>query len=185
MSGIPVEIKLFLGIWRGAGYFLYYGYGGGVMKLRGLRGIPLIVAISASVILACISVLLMAGEYHSARFNLETYDREYQGWQAFRQMKPAYYEDNKEAVGACLTSLDAARDNFWVKRSMRELVGLFILAGLGSAAGGFLAIWGLILLIGMGFHKLGRWLSLRSGPKPGRPLECEPPLQSSISAECR
>lgn len=155
------------------------------MKRRGLRSIPLFVAVSASVILTCISVLLMAGEYHSARFNLDTYDREYQGWQACRQMKPAYYEDNKEAVSSCLTSLEAARDNFWVKRSMGELAGLFIIAGLGSAAGGYLAIWGLILLIGVGFHKLVRWLSLRSPPKPGKPLECEPPLQSSISAECR
>ena len=71
------------------------------MKIRGLRGIPLFLAIGVSVILACVSVLLMAGEYHSARFNLDTYDREYQGWQACRQMKPAYYEENKDAVSSC------------------------------------------------------------------------------------
>jgi hypothetical protein len=158
------------------------------MKLRGLRGIPLFVAISASVIFACISVLLVAGEYHSARFNLDTYDREYQGWRACRQMNPAYYEDNKEAVSSCLTSLEAARDNFWLQRPMVELVGLFIIAGLGSAAGGYLGSWGVILLIGAGYQKSIRRLSLRSPSKPEspeRPLECEPPLQSGISAECR
>jgi len=154
------------------------------MKLRGLRGIPLFLAISASVVSACVCVLLMAGEYHSARFNFDTHDREYQGWQACRQMKPAYYEENKKAVSSCLKSLEEARENFWLKRSTTELVGLFIAAGLGSAAGGYVTTWGFLLLIGWGFQKCVRWLSFRSPPKPKRPLDSQSQLQPSISSEC-
>jgi hypothetical protein len=153
------------------------------MKIRGLRGIPLFLAIGVSVISACVCVLLIAGEYHTARSNLDTHDREYQGWQACRQMRPAYYEDNKEAVSSCLTSLDAARDNFWVKRSTVQVAGLFIISGLGSAAGGYLVTWGLILLIGLGFHRLFRWWSLRAPSKPKEPLEGHPPIPPSISTQ--
>lgn len=154
------------------------------MKRRGLRGVPLFLAISASVISACVCVLLMAGEYHSARFNFTTHDREYQGWQACRQMRPAYYEDNKEAVSSCLTSLEEARDNFWLRRSTAQLVGLFIIVGLSSAAGGYLAIWGLVCLVRISLRGVVRWLSLRSPPKPKGPLDSQSQLQPSISTEC-
>jgi hypothetical protein len=154
------------------------------MKLRGLRGIPLFLAVSASVVLACISVLLMAGEYHSVRSNLDALDREYQGWEACRQMRPAYYEDNKEAVSSCLKSLEETRDNFWLKLPKVQLAGLFIIVGLGSAAGGYVAIWVLVLLIGGCFQKFVRWLSLRSPPKPKMPLDSQSEIQPSISTEC-
>jgi hypothetical protein len=155
------------------------------MKRRGLRGIPLFLAISASVISACVCVLLMAGEYHSARFNLDTYDREYEGWQACRQVKPAYYEENQEAVSSCLTSLEAARDNFWLKRSTAQLAGLFIIGGLSSAAGGYGATWMLVWLIGVGCHKIVRWWSLRSSPKPKPPLDNQSHFRPDMSAEYR
>lgn len=155
------------------------------MKRRGLHGITLFLAIGASVVLACVSVLLMAGEYQSARFDMDTHVREYQGWQAFRQTNPAYYEDNKEAVSACMKSLEAAQDNFWLQRSKAELVGMFIIAGLGSAIGGYLAIWALVGVIGIGLQKVVKRLSLRSPPKQRRPLDSPPPLQSNISPEYR
>jgi hypothetical protein len=154
-----------------------------VMKRRGLRGVTLFLAISASVVSACISVLLMAGEYHSARFNLDTYDREYQGWEACRLTNPAYYADNKEAVSSCLTSLKAARDNFWLRRSTIQLAGMFIIAGLSSAAGGYVTAWGLVRLVGMGFHGFVRWLSLRFSPRPKKPLDSQSHLQPDISTE--
>ena len=153
------------------------------MKRRGLRGIPLFLAISTSVVSACVSVLLLAGEYHSARLNLDAYDREYQGWQACRQMNPAYYEDNKGAMDSCLKSLEAARDNFWLRCSTAQLAGLFIIVGLSSGAGGYVATWGLVCLVGMGFHGFVRWLSLRSPPKPKRPLDSQAPLHPDISTE--
>lgn len=177
------KIEPFPWIWQTAGYFLYFEYGGVVMRRRGLRGVTLFLAISASVISACVCVLLVAGEYHSARFKLDTHDREYQGWQACRQMNPAYFEANKEAMNSCLRSLEDARDNFWMKRSTAQLAGLFIIVGLGSAATGYLATWGLVWLVGMGFHRFFRWLSLRSPSKPKRPLESQSHLHPDISAE--
>ena len=153
------------------------------MRRRGLRGVTLFLAISASVVSACVCVLLMAGEYHSARFKRDAHDREYQGWLACRQMNPAYYEDNKEAVSSCLKSLEAARDNFWLRRSTAQLAGLFIIVGLGSAAAGYLATWGLVWLVGMGFQRFMRWLSLRSPPKPKRPLDSGSAFDPDVSAE--
>jgi len=125
----------------------------------------------------------MAGEYHSARFKLDTHDREFQGWQACRQMNPTYFDANKEAVRSCLTSLEDARDNFWLRRSTAQLAGLFIIAGLGIAAGGYLATWSLVWLVGIGFQRFVRWLSLRSPPKPRRPLDSQSHLHPDISAE--
>ncbi len=153
------------------------------MKRRGLRGIPLFLAISASVVSACVCVLLMAEKYHSARSTLDSHDREYQGWEACRLTNPTYYADNKEAVGSCQISLEAARDNFWLKRTMPELAGMFIIAGLSSAAGGYLAVWMFVSLISIGFRRFVRWLSLRSPPKPRKPLESQSHLQPDVSAE--
>jgi hypothetical protein len=155
------------------------------MKRRELRGVTLVLAISTSVVSACVCVLLMAGEYHSARFKRDAHVREYQGWLAFRQINPAYYADNKEAVSSCLKSLDEARDNFWLQRSTVELGGLFIIAGLGSAAGGYLVTWGLLWSIGMGIERFMRWLSLRSPPKPKEPLDSGTASDPDVSAEGR
>ena len=152
---------------------------------RKLHGVTLFLAISASVVSACVSVLLMSGEYHSARFNLDTYDREYQGWQACCQTNPAYYEENKEAVSSCLKSLQDARDNFWLRCSTAQLAGLFIVVGLGSAAGGYLTTWVLVALVGMCFHWFVRWLSLRSPPKPRKRPDRQSPFQADVSAEWR
>jgi len=170
-------------VWRTARCFLCFGYGGVIMRRRELRGVTHFLAISASVVSACVCVLLTVGEWHEARSNLNTHDREYQGWQAFRQTNAAYYDDNKEAVSSCLTSLKAAQDNFWLQRSTVELGGLFIVAGLGSAAGGYLVTWGLLWFIGMGIQRFMRWLSLRSRPKPKRPLDSESAIEADVPAE--
>ena len=150
---------------------------------RRLHGVTLFLAISASVVSACVSVLLMAGDYHSARFNFDTQDREYQGWQACRQTNPAYFEANKGAVESCLKNLEGARDNFWLRRSTVQLTELFIIVGLGSAAGGYLTIWVLVWLIGMGFHRMARWLSLRSPPKTRGPMDRQSHLHADVSTE--
>lgn len=155
-----------------------------MMKRRELHGITLLLAISASIVSACVCVLLMTEDYHSAQFNLDSYDREYQGWQAFSLTNPAYYADNKEAVSSCKKSLEAARDNFWLKRSKSELAGMFIIAGLSSAVGGYVVAWGLVCLVGMSFHGFVRWLSLRFSPRPKRPPDSRVDLQPDISTEC-
>jgi hypothetical protein len=112
----------------------------------------------------------MAGEYHSARFELDTHSRELQGWEACRQTKPAYFKANEEAVSSCLKSLDEARGNFWVKLPKAQLAGLFALASLGSAAGGYLAAWVVVWLGGLGIHRFIRWLALCFRLYPNRQM---------------
>jgi hypothetical protein len=149
-------------------YILYSG-GVEIMKTKsGLRGLRVFLATCASVACACVCVLLIAGEYHSARFKLDTYEREYQGWEAFGKTNPAYFEANREAVSSCLRNLDEARDSFWVKLPRTQAVGLFVAAGLGSAAGAYLATWAVLWLISAGIGQFGRWLVLCFQPKPQR-----------------
>ena len=118
-----------------------------------LQGVTSFLAICASVVSACVCVLLISGEYHSAHFKMDTYDRELQGWQACRQTNPDYFKANEQAVNSCLTSIDRARDNYWVKLPKAHLIVLFILAGLISAASGYLAAWTVVWLVGMSIYK--------------------------------
>src|SRR4030043_2323364 len=118
-----------------------------------LPGVTSFLAICASVVSACVCVLLISGEYHTAHFNLDTYDRELQGWQACRQTNPEYFKANEQAVNSCLTSIDQARDNYWVKLSKAHLIGLFVIAGLASAASGYLATWAIVWLVGISIYK--------------------------------
>ncbi|MEJ2701725.1 MAG: hypothetical protein P8Z79_04720 [Sedimentisphaerales bacterium] len=153
------------------------------MRRRKWQGVTLFLAISASVVSASVCVLVMVGEYHSAQYSLDTHEREYQGWQAFRQTNPTYYDDNKEAVASCQSSLEADRNNFWLKRSPAELAGLFIVSGLASGAGGYVGTWGLLWLVGMGFHEFFRWLSVRPGRKRKARLDNQSRLHADISTE--
>lgn len=125
-------------------------------KLRGVRSF---LAICVSVVSACVCVLLISGEYHSAHFTMDTYDRELQGWEACRQTNPAYFKANEQAVNSCLISINEARDNFWVKLPKAHLIGLFVLAGLVSAAGGYLITWAVVWLIGISIYKFIRLLT--------------------------
>jgi hypothetical protein len=134
----------------------------------GLRGLRFFLATCASVACACVCVLLIAGEYHSARFKLDTHEREYQGWEAFGKTNPAYFEANQEAVSSCLKNLGEAQGSFWVKLSKTHLVGLFVAAGLGSAAGAYLTTWAVVWLGGTGICRFARWLALCFRGKPTR-----------------
>jgi len=125
----------------------------------GLRNVTLFLAICASVLSACFCVLLMADDYFSARYKLDTLSKEFQGWEAFRQTKPAYYEANAEAVNTCLESLEDAKDNFWVKLPKTQSIGLLVLAGLGSATCGFLATWAIVWFVGLGIYRFIRLLA--------------------------
>jgi hypothetical protein len=125
-----------------------------------LRGITFFLAISVGVFSLSFCVLLMAGEYHSARYELDRYSLEFQGWEACKQTEPVYFKDNAEAVSSCLKSLDEARANFWVKIPKIQLAGLFVLAGLGSAIGGFLAAWLVIWFGGLCVYKFISWMGL-------------------------
>jgi len=125
-----------------------------------LRGITFFLAISAGVFSSSFCVLLMAEEYHSARYELGRYNLEFQGWEACQQTKPAYFKDNADAVSSCLKSLDQARANFWVKIPKIQLAGLFVLAVLSSATAGYLTTWLVVWFGGLCIYKFISWLGL-------------------------
>ncbi len=132
-----------------------------------LRGIAFFLSLCASVISACICVLLMAGEYNSARFQLDAYNHEIQGWEACRQTQPTYYEANSENVGLCARNLEQARDNFWVKIPRTQLIGLFAVGGLGSAIAVYLVTYGIVWCVGTASVRFTKAMALccRGTPK--------------------
>lgn len=135
-----------------------------------LQGVTSFLAICASVVSACVCILLLSGEYHSAHFKMDTYDRELQGWEACRQTNPAYFKANEQAVNSCLISINEARDNFWVKLPKAQLAGLFILAGLVSASGGYLITWAVVWLVGLSIYKFIRLLTFSLKYSTNRPV---------------
>ena len=163
-------------------FAIFYVLGGvQIMKTKsGLRGLRFFLATCASVASACVCVLLIAGQYHTARFQLDTYEREYQGWEAFQKTNPAYFEANTEAVKSCQRSLKDARNNSWVKLPKTHVVGLFAAAGLGSAAVGYLVTWVVLWLPGMALSRIARWLVLCLERKPQR--RASPPSRAPRTA---
>ena len=124
-----------------------------------LQAITSFLAICTSVVSACVCVLLISGDYHSAHFQMDTYNRELRGWEACRQTNPAYFNANEQAVNSCLTNINEARNNFWVKIPKTQWVGILILAGLASASAGYFATWIVIWLVGFITYKLVKLLT--------------------------
>jgi len=122
----------------------------------GSRSIILFLSISVSVFSACVCVLLMAGEYYTARNKLEIYTNELQGWEACRQTEPSYFKSNAKAVSSCVSNLEAAKNNFWVKHPKNKIIMLFVLAGLGSAISGYLGVWA-AWFGGVGIYRFIGW----------------------------
>ncbi len=135
-----------------------------------LQSVTSFLAICASVVSACVCVLLISGEYHSAHFKMDTYNRELRGWEACRQTNPAYFKANEQAVNSCLTSINEARDNFWVKLPKAQLAGILILAGLVSASGGYLITWIVVWLVGFVIYKLVSLLAFTLKYNTNRPV---------------
>lgn len=145
------------------------------MKTKsGLRGLRFFLATCASVACACVCVLLIAGQYHTARFQLDMCEREYQGWEAFQKTNPTYFEANTETVKSCRKSLTEAQGNFWVKLPRTHVAGLFVVAGLGSAAVGYLVTWIVLWLPGMALSRFARWLARCFERKPQRRAAVHP-----------
>jgi hypothetical protein len=101
----------------------------------------------------------MAGDYYSARNKLEIYTNELQGWEACRQTEPSYFESNTDAVNTCINNLEEAKNNFWVKHPKNKIIPLFVLAGLGSAIGGYLVVW-FFWYSGLCIYKIVEWVKL-------------------------
>ena len=131
-----------------------------IMKRRyGLRSITLFLSICVSVFSACFCVLLMAGEYYTARHKLDIYNKEFEGWEACRQTEPTYFKSNAEAVSNCLKNLEEAKGNFWVTHPKNQIIMLFVFAGLGSAIGGYMAVW-FVWFGCTGICRFIRWVKL-------------------------
>lgn len=122
------------------------------MTRNSMRMIILFLSICVSVFTACFCVLQMADEYYTARNKLSMYNKEYQGWEACRQTEPTYFKANEEAVSSCRKNLEEAKENFWVKLTKSKVIGLFTLAGLGSAVVGYLVVWS-VWLVCSGIYK--------------------------------
>lgn len=118
-------------------------------------------ATCAGITCACIAVLVIAGEYHSARSKVDLHNREVEGWEACRQANPSYYLASEKAVKSSRQELAEARESFWAKVPKVQFVGFLALGGLASATAGYLATWGVALLGRMGLHKFAAWLTLR------------------------
>jgi len=112
-----------------------------------------LLAILAGVVCACYFILSVADKYYSAQSALSMYKQDLQGWDACRVMKPAFFKANAEAVSQCLSNLADAQDDFWVNLPKAQLVGLYISAALGGAAGGYLAVWTVVQLVTLAVHK--------------------------------
>jgi hypothetical protein len=101
----------------------------------------------------------MAGEYYTARHKLDIYSKESEGWEACRQTEPTYFKSNAEAVSSCQKNLEEAKGNFWVTLPKNQMIGLYVLAGLGSAICGYLAVWS-VWFCGTGVYRFIRWVKL-------------------------
>jgi len=124
-------------------------------------------ATCAGITAACICVLLIAGEYHSASSKVKLHNSEVQGWEACRQANPDYYKASENAVTSSKEELALARSNFWVKIPKVQLAGILALGGLCSAAVGYIATWSVFRLARLGLQKVVAWLNLRLQGCPG------------------
>jgi hypothetical protein len=110
---------------------------------------------------------------------MDTCDRELRGWEACRQTNPAYFKANEQAVNSCLTSINEARNNFWVKIPKAQWAGILILAGLASASAGYFATWIVIWLVGFVIYKLVRLLTFPFKCNTNTQVQKKHKLQSS------
>ena len=148
-----------------------------------LKRVTSFLAICASVVSACICVLLISGDYHSAHFKMDTYERELQGWKACRQTNPTYFKANEQAVNSCLENVNEAKKNFWVKTPKTQWAGILVLSGLASASVGFFATWLVIWLVGFILYKFVRLLTFpfkRKTNKQRQKASCGVPKKRSF-----
>ena len=136
-------------------------------KKNDFRKVASFLATCAGITAACICVLLIAGEYHSARSKVKLHNSEVQGWEACRQANPTYYQASENAVSSSKDNLTEARGNFWVKIPKTQLGGILALGGLCSAAAGYLATWAVAVIGRLGLRKFAAWLTLRLQGCPG------------------
>lgn len=135
-----------------------------------IRSAVFSLAVCAGIFCAWCCVLLLAGEYQSARRKLDVSKQELQTWEACRNTKPSYYKSNIEAVSACLKNYNEARDNRWMSLPKEQLIGLFVLAAVVSALGAGLATWAVIWLICLSVYRFIRLMAFCFLRHPSRQM---------------
>ncbi len=135
-----------------------------------IRSAVFSLAVCAGIFCAWCCVLLMAGEYQSARHKLNVSKQELQTWEACRNTKPSYFKSNAEAVSACLKNYNEARENRWMSMPKEQLIGLFVLAAVVSALGAGLATWAVIWLICLSVYRFIRLLAFCFLRHPSRQM---------------
>ena len=128
---------------------------------RRLRDITLWVAVTAGIICACFCILTVADKYYSAHQKLDMYRQSLHGWEACRKTSPAFYRANTDAVNYCLKNLSEAQGDFWANLPIGQLAGMYVLAGIGGAAGGYLATWAAVWFGVLAVCKLIRQIAAR------------------------
>jgi Flp pilus assembly protein TadB len=131
------------------------------MKRKGrLRGAIFSLAVCTGIFCAWCCVLLMVGEYNSARHKLNVHKEEVQAWEACRQTRPSYFRENSEAVSSSLKNYNEARNNPWMSLPKERLIGIFVLAALGSAVVGSLVSWIVLSIVCLVIYRFVRGLVL-------------------------
>ena len=125
-----------------------------------IRKLILVLAVVTGVICASFCVMWIADKYFWAHRKLDVCEEAAEGWEACRLMKPEFYKANSEAVRLSLENVNQAKQNFWVRLSRGQLIGLYLVAGSLGASGGFLVTWIFLLYCSMALRELFRWLSL-------------------------
>ena len=136
-------------------------------KKKSFHKVTSFLATCAGITAACICVLLIYSEYHSARSKFDIHNREVQGWEACRQANPEYYEASKKTVSSSRQNLAEAKSNFWIRIPKVQLVGFLALGAVASAAAGYIAVWSIVLLGRLSLHKFNAWLTVRLQGCPG------------------
>ena len=139
---------------------------------RRLREFLCFLTICGGIFGCCYCVLSVASARDSALYRVNLYRGELLGWEACRESGPDLFRENEIAVARCVESLAEAEGSFWANLSIRRLMGLYLLAAVGGAAGGYLAAYVLCSGGALAVRRVRGWFVL--SPVPKTPDQAEP-----------
>jgi len=141
---------------------------------RKLRELLCFVAICGGIFGGCSCVLSVASARDSVLYRVNLHRGELLGWEACRETRPGLFRENEIAVARCVESLAEAEGSFWANLSVRKVMGLYVLAAVGGAAGGYLATYILCSGCAFGVRTVRGWFVLAPAsqtPEPAEPAE--------------
>lgn len=138
---------------------------------RRLRELLCFLAICGGIFGCCHCVLAVASARDSALYRVNFHRDELLGWGACRETKPGLFRENEIAIARCVQSLAEAEGSFWVNLSIHQLMGLYLLAAVGGAAGGYLTTY--VLCSGglLAVRTVRGWFVLSPASKTPEPAE--------------